>query len=363
MRPQCGADERQQPDAASQIAGMRYAIILLSPDLTLAELNPAAEELLGQGAARLLGQPLHRAIIFADNAVRRRIENGDFSLTARDIAVTIGSATLTVNLTLSPLPAANGWKVLTLSESGSQHGSISRELRDAHIPYLQRGPSILAHEIKNPLAAIRGAGQLLARRLAAEDRALTDLISDEVARIARLVDRMQALGSDRREPVTGFNMHLPIRSALNAIRSTGPGHLPIVEEFDPSLPDVFASRDALQQIIINLVTNALHACADAREPRVTVRTRFASGISRQSLGSGSPVSLPLEIIIADNGPGVAEMIFDQMFDPFVTTKAGGQGLGLALVRKLLNDMDGRIAYIRDTRAGISTFRVNLPVAS
>lgn len=356
-------DEGGQPDAATQIAGMGFAVILLRPDLTIAEVNPAAEELLGQGTARLLGRSLHHAINFGEDAIRQRVESSDLSLTARRIAVTIGSSNLTVDLTVSPLPSADGWKVLTLSESGLQHGSISVAADDSPTPFVQRGPSILAHEIKNPLAAIGGAGQLLARKLPPEDRALTDLISDEVARIARLVDRMQALGSVRREPVTGFNMHLPIRSALASIRSTDPAHLPIIEQFDPSLPDVLASRDALQQIVVNLVANALHACADVQEPCVTVRTRFASGMSCQSLGSGNPVNLPLEIIIGDNGPGVPDAIGEQMFDPFVTTKPGGQGLGLPLVRKLLDDMGGRIAYARDDRAGLSTFRVNLAMAS
>lgn len=362
-QPACGADGDKRPDAAAQIAGMSFAVILLRPDLTIAELNPAAEEMLGQGASRLLGLPLHSAVGFGEDTVRRRVEATEDSLTARRIAVTLGESSLTVNMTVSPLPATHGWKVLTLSESGSKHGSGADAADYADTLCIQTGPSILAHEIKNPLAAIRGAGQLLARKLASEDQTLTDLISDEVARIARLVDRMQALGSSQREPVARFNMHLPIRSALSAVRSADISGSAIVEEFDPSLPDALASRDALQQVIVNLMTNALQACAEAREPRVTVRTRFASGLSYQSLECGSSVSLPLEIIVADNGPGVPAGIVDQMFEPFVTTKPGGQGLGLPLVRKLLNDMGARIAYARDERAGLTIFRINLAVAS
>ena len=135
------------------------------------------------------------------------------------------------------------------------------------------------------------------------------------------------------------------------------------EEFDPSLPPVAADQGALEQVLINLIANACDACAGVAEPKVRVRTRFVSGLVFNTIRFGKATRLPIEITVTDGGPGIDPALRDHVFEPFVSSKPHGQGLGLALVRKLLRDMGGRISHERDERAGETHFRINLPIAA
>ena len=149
---------------------------------------------------------------------------------------------------------------------------------------------------------------------------------------------------------------------LAVIDAAGGSGIGIEEEFDPSLPPVLGSPDGLVQVLINLIANAREACRDVARPRIVVRTRFASGLQLHAGKAGRPVRLPIELRVSDNGPGVDPAMRDHIFEPFVTTKKTGQGLGLALVRKLVRDMNGRIGHERDDAAGWTHFRVHLPLA-
>lgn len=346
----------ERPDAAAQIAGLIFAVLLLDPDLVVREANPAAEDLLHRSARRLVGEPLLDVIALDDERVAQRLTDGEARLTVRGMAMRCGERVTQVNVTVSPLATHPGWRVMTFSEVGQgEMGDQGRE------ETALRAPAILAHEIKNPLAAIRGAGQLVARKLDEKDRPLATMISTEVDRIARLIDRMQRLGSERADPVAATNLHEAIRSATATVQAAGKQRVEMVEEFDPSLPPVLASRDALEQVLINLVSNACDACANERAPRVVIRTRFVSGLV-SNLKLGRAIRLPIEITVSDNGPGIDPILRDHVFEPFVTSKASGQGLGLALVRKLIRDMDGRIGHQRDEREGLTHFRIHLPLA-
>jgi two-component system, NtrC family, nitrogen regulation sensor histidine kinase GlnL len=346
-----------KPGPQSQIAGFAFAVILLDPALAIAELNPAAESLLGQGAGRLLGRGLFDTVSFEDGRVGDRVREDEGPVVARGVTVRIGGRALRVNLTLSPLASHPGWRVATFSEAGQDDMEGS-----AGLPGALRAPAILAHEIKNPLAAIRGAGQLIARRLEGKDIALAQVIADETDRITRLLDRMQALGRAQPDPVAPFNLHAAVRNALSTVRAAGMADVALVEEFDPSLPPVLGNRAGLEQVVINLVSNARDACQGREDAAVIVKTRFVSGFIFNAIRPGRPVRLPIELTVSDNGPGVDPALLDQIFEPFVTSKASGQGLGLALVRKIVRDMDGRIAHERDERAQLTHFRVRLPVA-
>ncbi|WP_374406634.1 nitrogen regulation protein NR(II) [Pelagerythrobacter sp.] len=345
-----------RPGAEAQIAGLIFAVLLLDPDLVVREANPAAEDLLHRSANRLVGACLLDVIEVDDERVAHRLADSEARLTVRGMTMRCGERAAQVNVTVSPLAPHPGWRVMTLSEIGQgELGDVGRD------ETALRAPAILAHEIKNPLAAIRGAGQLVARRLSERDKPLATMIADEVDRIARLIDRMQRLGSERIDPVAPINLHAAVRSALATVRAADAGEVELVEEFDPSLPPVLASRDALEQVLINLISNARDACAGAETPRVVIRTRFVSGLV-SSLALGRAIRLPIEIAISDNGPGIDPALRDHVFEPFVTSKASGQGLGLALVRKLVRDMNGRIGHQRDEATGWTTFRIHLPVA-
>jgi two-component system nitrogen regulation sensor histidine kinase GlnL len=349
------------PDARSQITGMIFAVLLIDEDGVITEVNHAAENLLGTSASRLIGTRLIDRIGPLDARVEARLREGDEALVARDLAITTGTSEARINLTVSPLGSYPGWRVVTISEIGHE------------VPVRQQGgeamlgaPAVLAHEIKNPLAAIRGAGQLIARKLPDADKKLARMITDEVDRIARLIDRMQQLGSTRTGAVEPCNPHEAIRSAIATMRAASSelGEVIIHEEFDPSLPPVLANRDALEQVLINLVSNARDAAIGGGGPaEIVVQTRFVSGLAFSAIRQGRAVPLPIEITVSDNGPGIEPALRDHVFEPFVSSKPSGQGLGLSLVRKLVRDMSGNISHERDSRAGLTHFRLHLPQAA
>lgn len=343
------------PSAREQIAGLTFAMMLVAPDMAIFEVNPAAESLLGISARRLRGRGLAEVLEFEDESALALLESDETQIVARGVTLLSVGRKLTVNLTVSPIN--RGWRVVTLSDAGQGERFGEEERR----PSL-RGPAVLAHEIKNPLAAIRGASQLLARKAKAADRALTDLIADEVDRIAQLIDRMQRLGREKVEPIAPVNPHAAIRRAIETVQAAGTSDFTLREEFDPSLPPVLANEGALVQVLINLIANARDAATAGTMPEVTIRTRFVSGLVMNVIRLGRPVKLPIEIQVTDNGFGIDPSLQDHIFEPFVSSKPNGQGLGLALVQKLLRDMDGRITHERDDAAGLTHFRIHLPMA-
>ena len=347
--------ELAPPDAASQLAGFVFAVLLIDPDSRVAEANPAAEDLLGRSMHRLIGTSLDALFKLGDPRVQAGLRQADAPLVARDVALDAGRVQRRINLTISPLSSHPGWRALTLSEAGMGGDEQGEGLE-------LRTPAILAHEIKNPLAAIRGASQLLARRAEARDKPLAGIITAEVDRIAGLIDRMQQLGSAPMAVTGTCNLHEAIRSALTSVRAARGTAVELAEEFDPSLPRVSADAAALQQVLINLVGNACDACAGQGTPRVEIRTRFVSGLVYNVIRLGKATRLPVEVVVTDNGGGIDPDLRDHVFEPFVTSKPHGQGLGLALVRKLVRDMGGRIAHERDDKAGLTHFRINLAVA-
>jgi two-component system nitrogen regulation sensor histidine kinase GlnL len=347
------------PDAQRQLASLPLAVVMLAPGLRIASANPAAEQFFGQSLRRLAGRKLTETLRFEEPRLAERIGDSEIPVSAREINVVVpGHGPRQLDVTVTPIIDEPGWQVLTLHDSAE---ALHEDAGGADNTIL-RAPEILAHEIKNPLAGIRGAAQLLARKVDEKDRALTGLIADEVDRIAKLIDEMQTLSRRTAAPVEPCNLHEAARRAvavMDAARGTG---VTVEEEFDPSLPAVRGSADGLVQVLINLIANAREACREVAAPRVIVRTRFASGLQLHSAKAGEPVRLPVELRVSDNGPGVDPAMREHIFEPFVTTKKTGQGLGLALVRKLVRDMNGRISHERDEGKGWTHFRVHLPLA-
>lgn len=352
------------PDASKQLSSLPWTICLLNPDLGIAAANPAAEQFFGQSSRRLIGRDLSDFISFGESQIFDRLADKEVPFSAReiDVAVTSGGQRR-IDFSVTPVAEAPGWQVMSIQDNSALEafGEDSGSADDS----ILRGPEILAHEIKNPLAGIRGAAQLLARRLDEKDRSLTDLITSEVDRVAGLIERMQLLSGKTTLPVVPCNLHEIIRRAiavLEAGNSEDQSGFTIGEEFDPSLPPVLGEPDGLVQVLINLLANAREASSGQKISEVSVRTRFSSGLQLRSRGARKSVRLSVEIRVTDNGPGVPEFMRDHLFEPFVTTKKNGQGLGLALVRKLVRDMDGRISHERDADKGLTHFRVYLPLA-
>jgi two-component system nitrogen regulation sensor histidine kinase GlnL len=346
--------------AAAFEAGADPALII-GADGALKAANEAAESLFGQGLGLILRSRL-RDIVGAgdkvDRLMARALETGS-TARERDVEFALpGQPAFQAAIVAAPL--GDGAVLLTLHPSGTH---VARRTIDVHglrsIGGLGR---MLAHEIKNPLAGIRGAAQLLKTGVKAEDQALAELIVEETERIRRLVDRVEELGWDN--PVSGHpvNIHA-VLDRVKALAANGPADgLVLRDAYDPSLPPTHGDEDQLIQIFLNLVKNAAeaaHARGDGRG-EIVVSTAYRHGL-RVRTDDGQTKAVPLEVKIVDNGPGVPARLREQLFEPFVSSKANGTGLGLALVAKLVAAHGGLVDF--ESEPGRTQFRVLLPVQS
>ncbi len=348
------------PDPNLLLGALSYAIVVLGEDNAILFANPAAEQFFDQGASHLMGQTLGQ-VIPVDSPVLSLVaqaRKGGASVTEYDVSVTLPrNGTRLATVQAASFGDDDSFIALSFHEQTLAR-KMDRQLTHRNAARsVTAMSSVLAHEVKNPLSGIRGAAQLLEQSVGEADRELTRLICDEADRVCALVDRMSVFGEPAaldREPV---NIHAVLHRVRRIAEAGFASHVRFSEVYDPSLPPVLGHSDELLQVFLNLVKNAAEA-VPAKGGEIVLSTAYQHGL-RMSQPGGRSVQLPLVVSVQDNGGGVPDDLAQHMFDPFVTTKANGTGLGLALVAKVIGDHGGVVEF--DSQPRRTVFRVMLPV--
>jgi two-component system nitrogen regulation sensor histidine kinase GlnL len=324
--------------------------------------NAAAEGFFAQSAAALRRARLDAILPFASPLLslvaQTREREAGFAEYGMELGLPRARARM-VTLRTAPVPEAQGAVVIMIEEQ-SIAAAMDRQLTHRGALRSVTGmAAMLAHEIRNPLSGIRGAAQLLEAGADEADRPLARLICAEADRICGIVARVEMFGEETPLVRAPVNIHEVLEHVRRLAEAGFAAHIRFTESYDPSLPPVPGDRDQLVQVFLNLIKNAAEATPD-EGGEITLSTAYCPGVRLSVPGSAERLQLPLEVCVCDNGAGVRDDLRPHLFDPFVTTKPRGDGLGLALVAKIVGEHGGVVECLAPERGAM--FRVLLPIA-
>jgi len=364
------------PKSVKPITADRYAewintipagVIVFDVEDQVVFVNPSAETFFSTSAQQLRLMSIEE--LFGPNSavggLFQQARLTSMPIAEFDVQIMLPRAgTVQASVTVVPVLEANGNQpngdmILQFSTTSIAH-RIEQQMRRQGAARSTAGMvAVLAHEVRNPLAGIRGAAQIIESSVSGEERELTQLIADEVDRISNLIERIDVFAEIGPAPEKPVNIHEALARARRVLESSGAlAELNFQEVFDPSLPLVRGDFEGLVQIFLNLIKNAADA-ARIGGKEILIKTAYRHGLRLAADGRREWGALPIEVSVQDNGPGIPKELQSDIFDPFVTTKPGGHGLGLAVVAKIVGDHAGAVEF--ESEPFRTIFNIHLPL--
>ena len=348
--------------ASQVLASLPNPLFILDSDNCFVFLNQAAEMFFRSSQVILSGLPLENLVPSDANLFSLLRRARDQNLSVGDQGLELAGPKLglrVVNVQITPFGEMPPRLLVTLEERALAERLRGQTLFRGAARSISAMAALLAHEVKNPLAGIKGAAQLLDSGLGDEDRALTRMIVEESDRVAALLDRMEGFAGGASLVLSPVNIHEVLDHCLGVASASYGAHLFLRRNYDPSLPLVNGHRDLLIQAFINIIKNASEATDDQAE--LIIKTSYSQGRRLSLAASDGGLHLPVQVDLIDNGRGIPSDIRDHLFEPFVSGSSGGSGLGLTMVASVVADHGGMIEV--DSAPGRTVFRMNFPVAT